>query len=66
MESASLRPDTYMDVSTCSCPVYIPAQLLNVSGTVTDPAGEALVGVSVSVKAIKSTASPPALTATIR
>lgn len=29
---------------------YIPAQLLNVSGTVTDPAGEVLVGVSVSVK----------------
>lgn len=35
MESASLRPDTYMDVSTCSYPVYIPAQLLNVSGYIT-------------------------------
>lgn len=29
---------------------HMSAQLLNVSGTVTDPAGEVLVGVSVSVK----------------
>ena len=49
MEYASLRPDATLDVSSCSCPVDVGA-VLNVSGTVTDPTGEALIGVSVSVK----------------